>query len=100
MPMLDKKLIINQIEFYNSNKYDVVIPKIDQYIEPLHGIYKKTLVRILEEYLVGENDYAIQEFLKMSDVGYLQLEGSEKIKNIFTNINSPVDVSFMKMIPG
>lgn len=100
MPLLDKEVILNQIAFYNSNYYDIVIPQIDQYIEPLHGIYKKTLVRILEAYLEGENDYAIREFLKMSDVGYLQLEGSEKIKNTFTNINSPVDVSFVKKILG
>jgi molybdenum cofactor guanylyltransferase len=98
MPLLDKKIILKQIEFYNRNKGDAVIPQIDQYIEPLHGIYKRTLLRILEVYLNGKNDYAVHEFLKITDVHYLKLEGSEEIKNAFTNINSPVDVNFVKKI--
>jgi hypothetical protein len=35
MPMLDREIIASQIGFYNVNKCDIVIPVIQQSIEPL-----------------------------------------------------------------
>lgn len=100
MPLLNKEIIIRQIEFYNNNSCDVLIPQINKYIEPLHGIYKKSLTGILEEYLSGFNDYAIREFLKKVNVRYMQFEGSEKSGSAFTNINSPSDFDVVKKLPG
>lgn len=100
MPLLEKRFIIRQIDFYNSLKCDILIPRIDQYIEPLHAIYNISLIRTLEEYLTGDHDYAVREFFKRVNVGYLQLEGSEETKNAFTNINSPSDISIVEKILG
>jgi len=100
MPLLSREFIVRQIGFYNNNKCDILIPQIEQYIEPLHGIYKKTLFRMLEDYLEGDNDYAVREFLKKADVHYLQLEGSEISWNPFTNINSPSDIFMVRKIWG
>jgi molybdopterin-guanine dinucleotide biosynthesis protein A len=101
MPLLDKEIIVRQIDFYNTNKCDVLIPQIDNYIEPLHGIYKRTLVRNIEDFLNGDNNYAVREFLKNADARYLQIEGSEKSRRAFTNINSPDDIpvitSYLKL---
>lgn len=96
MPLLEKEIIIRQIDFFNNNDCDILIPQINNNIEPLHGIYKKTIISILEEYLEGENDYAIREFFKKTDVRYMQFEGSEKHISAFTNINSPSDISVVK----
>lgn len=93
MPLLDKEFIIKQIDYYNINKCEVLIPQINKYIEPLHGIYKKTIIRVLEEYIIVNHDYAVREFLKNVNVSYLQLEESEKTRSAFININSPYDVS-------
>ena len=93
MPLLDKEFIIRQIDYYNINKCEVLIPQINRYIEPLHGIYKKTLFRIMEEYLIVNHDYTVSEFLKKVNVRYLQLEESEKTRRAFININSFRDVS-------
>ena len=100
MPLLDKEIIIRQIDFYNTNKCDILIPQIDYYIEPLHGIYKKTLIRNLEDYLGGDNNYAVREFLKMSDVRYLLMEVSGKSISAFTNINSSDDIPVIIKLPG
>ena len=100
MPLLDKEIIIRQIDFYNTNKCDILIPQIDHYIEPLHGIYKKTLIRNLEDYLGGDNNYAIREFLKMSDVRCLLMEVSRKSISAFTNINSSDDIPVIIKLPG
>jgi molybdopterin-guanine dinucleotide biosynthesis protein A len=70
-----------------------LIPRINNYIEPLHGIYRKTVFGVLEEYLIVNHDYAVRKFLKKVNVHYLQLEESEETRRAFLNINSPYDVS-------
>ena len=100
MPLLDKEIILRQIDFYNTNKCDILIPQIDHYIEPLHGIYKKTVIRNLEDYLGGDNNYAVREFLKMSDVRCLLMEVSGKSISAFTNINSSDDIPVIIKLPG
>jgi molybdopterin-guanine dinucleotide biosynthesis protein A len=100
MPLLNKEIIIKQIDFYNRCKCDILVPKLDEYIEPLHGIYMKTLLRILEDYLEGDNDYSINKFLRKADVCYLQLEGCGKNKRAFSNINFPEDVLIINKLPG
>jgi molybdopterin-guanine dinucleotide biosynthesis protein A len=100
MPLLNREIIFRQIDFYNNNTSDILIPKIEQFIEPLHGIYKNTLTGILEDYLERDNDYTIREFLKKADVRYWKLEGSEMNRRAFTNINSDYDISFVKKLIG
>jgi molybdopterin-guanine dinucleotide biosynthesis protein A len=100
MPMLDKNIIIRQINFFENNKCDILIPQINQYIEPLHGIYRKTLAPILREYLEGENNNAIREFFKKADVNYMQFKESEKYHRAFTNINSPSDIREVNKLLG
>jgi molybdopterin-guanine dinucleotide biosynthesis protein A len=97
MPLLDKRLINRQIDFYFSNKCDVLIPSIGELIEPLHSIYSISVLKSLEEYLSGDHDYAVREFIKILDARYLQFEGSEENKNAFTNINSASDLKHLKI---
>ena len=100
MPLIDKGLIIRQIEFYYSIKCDILVPEIGNYSEPLHAIYNKSILNRLEEYLSTGNDYAVREFFRRVDVNYLKLEDSEKIKSAFTNINSPSDILLVEKILG
>ena len=100
MPLLDKKIIITQINFYNKYKCDVVIPRILENIEPLHSIYNVSVLETLEEYLSRGHDYAVREFIKLVNVKYLQFEGSEENKNAFTNVNSLSDLSVINKILG
>ncbi|HUX58814.1 MAG TPA: molybdenum cofactor guanylyltransferase [Bacteroidales bacterium] len=98
MPLIDERLIVRQIEFYNNNECSILIPVINQYIEPLHSIYNKSIIRTLEEYLSGDHDYAVREFIKIVNFRYMQLEDSTENKYAFTNINSPLDISFVEKI--
>jgi molybdopterin-guanine dinucleotide biosynthesis protein A len=93
MPLLDKEFIIRQIDYYCLNKCEVLIPQISKYIEPLHGIYSKSLISVLEKYLIAHHDCAVREFLKKVNACYLQFEESEKTRRAFININTAYDVS-------
>ena len=98
MPLIEKSMIIRQIEYFQNNKCDVLIPAVNQNIEPLHAIYNISILKRLEGYLTGDYGYAVREFFKSMDVNYMQLEDSEKIKNAFTNINFPSDISLVEKI--
>lgn len=98
MPLLDKKIIIRQIEFYNSHKCDILIPRIKTYIEPLHAIYNISIFETLEDYLTGNQDYAVRRFCKRQNVLYMQFDSSEDIRNAFININSPADILIAEKI--
>ena len=100
MPLIEQDIIIRQIEFFYDNNFDVVIPRMNQFIEPLHGIYKKSLLRSLEQQLEGTNDNSIMSFLKKTNSGYLQFEESEKTKRAFLNINSSSDLIIVEKIAG
>ena len=100
MPLLDKKFIIRQIDFYASHKCDVLVPQVNRYIEPLHAIYNISIIRTLEEYLSGNNDYAVREFLRHLNVSYLQFESSDETRNGFININSSSDIPMVEKILG
>jgi molybdopterin-guanine dinucleotide biosynthesis protein A len=93
MPFLQKDLIMRQINFFEKNSCDAVIPVIGQSIEPLHGIYKKSVAGLLEEYLKSDNNYSIREFFKEINICYFPVEDSEESMQAFTNINTPEDLA-------
>ena len=99
MPLLDKDVILKQADHYNSIKCDILIPRINDSIEPLHEIYNTTITNSLEEYLAGKHNYAVREFIKTQNVSYLQLDENEVNKRAFTNINSPSDISASRKNP-
>jgi len=99
MPLIDKDYIVRQVDFYMKNVCEVLIPSVNNYIEPLHGIYKHTIMTILEDFLKKENNYALRDFFKIADTRYLEFEDSDKSKKAFTNINSPSDIIKVKNLP-
>jgi molybdopterin-guanine dinucleotide biosynthesis protein A len=94
MPLLDRELIIRQIDFFSQQTCDILIPVVGNYIEPLHGIYRKSILNNLVEYLKGDNDYAIREFFKKAEMLYFKVGDSET--RSFTNINYPSDIDIVK----
>ena len=93
MPFLDKEIISDQINEFSKRQHDVLIPVVDQFIEPLHAIYRKSELNHLERFLVEGKSRAVRDFLGEVNVGYLQITKNEKTKIAFANINSPSDLA-------
>jgi molybdopterin-guanine dinucleotide biosynthesis protein A len=92
MPFPDKEIIIDQINEFNKREYDVFIPKVDQFIEPMHAIYRKSVLNHLERFLSEGKSRAVRDFLSEENVGYLHIPDTEKTERAFANINSPSDL--------
>ena len=92
MPFLDKEIITDQINEFNKREHDVLIPEVDQFIEPLHAIYRKSVLNDLERFLSAGKSRAVRDFLREVNVGYLNMHKTEKTEKAFANINSPSDL--------
>ena len=93
MPFIAKELIVRQIELFNKLHCDVLIPRMDSYDEPLHAIYSLSTFIKLDYYLLTMREYAIKDFLGKVDVNWLYLDETASYSRIFTNINTPSDLS-------
>ncbi|MCX6335108.1 MAG: molybdenum cofactor guanylyltransferase [Bacteroidia bacterium] len=93
MPFLDKKIIEDQIREFSSNEYDVLIPRTGKLIEPLHAIYRKSILEDLENFLSDGKSRAVRDFLMEVNVGYIQIPEGATSRKAFANINSPSDIS-------
>jgi molybdopterin-guanine dinucleotide biosynthesis protein A len=93
MPFPDKAIITDQIYEFNRTEYDVLIPEVGQFIEPLHAIYRKSILNDLERFLSERKSKAVRDFLNEVKVGYFQIPKTRKTEKAFTNINSPSDLT-------
>jgi molybdenum cofactor guanylyltransferase len=51
MPFLDIKIITHQIAEFNKGNHNVLMPKVGQFIEPLHAIYNNSILNDLERFI-------------------------------------------------
>lgn len=93
MPFPDKTIIADLINEFENGRYDIIVPRIDTDIEPLHALYRKSIVEDLERFLSERKSKAVHDFLKETNVGYFQIAQTEKSRLAFTNINSPEDLA-------
>lgn len=96
MPNIDNKYIKHLKSTVNDKK-DIYITKLEQFIEPFHGIYKKSLFIEIEDFLLNKKGKSIKSFLEYKNkyVYNLYKEDFEKNdfrKDIFQNLNNREDL--------
>jgi molybdopterin-guanine dinucleotide biosynthesis protein A len=95
MPFLNKEIISDQIRQFRLNDYDILIPRIGRLIEPLHSIFRVSVLSRLDMFL-AEGKRSVREFISEMNAGYFDLQDSEVNKRAFTNINSLWDIERIK----
>lgn len=88
MPNLSKKLIIKQIENYKNENTDIVIPRHEIGIEPLHSIYSKKCLPPIENN-ISKQIYSIRKFYERLSIFYFDVP-AWNISSFF-NINTMED---------
>lgn len=92
MPYLNNELIKIQISKYNETDCDAVVPKVGNWLEPLHSIFNKNVNSKLLSFINSKQNYSIRNFLKTINVCHLDLGENYFHNKIFTNINTPEDL--------
>jgi molybdopterin-guanine dinucleotide biosynthesis protein A len=98
MPLLDKKLITKQIEYFRLHSCDVLVPRVNDYFEPLHSIYRNTLLDNLENHLSTGDGHSVMSFIMKERACFFDLEGSEDVLNAFININTYEEIPAVEKI--
>jgi len=96
MPLLNGELILLQAKAFLSDPADVLVPRFNGNIEPLHSVYKTNLVDRLEDFLAKGADNMIRTFLKELSVGYFDIPDKEIYTRSFTNINTEDDARIIR----
>ena len=92
MPFLNVELL--RYMSSQTEGYDVVIPRLEGWLEPLHAIYSKACIEPIRA-LLDQGNFKILEFLGEVRVRYIEQEEIERFDPLhlsFLNINTPEDL--------
>lgn len=90
MPLLSRDLILRQIAAFNSGTCDILVPRIEVSIEPLHSVYSRKIAHTLEEFILSGSGNAIRDFFLRVNTCYMDIAEGEK--EAFSNINNHADL--------
>ena len=95
MPFLDKDIITKMILSHHNKNCEITIPQHRDGIEPLHAIYNRKVLGILQQ-SIKYGHYQVRNIFQNVKVNY-QYFNAKEIK-FFFNINTPKDLKiFSKM---
>ncbi len=89
MPFLNPRVIAYMAGL--AEGYDIVVPKIAGLVEPLHAVYARKLVPVIEEH-IGHGQQRIQELFGTLTVRYVaehELDCFDPARMSFKNLNTP-----------
>ncbi|HLN20075.1 MAG TPA: molybdenum cofactor guanylyltransferase [Bacteroidales bacterium] len=98
MPLISRDIVKRQIERFKSLNPEILVPRTGKLLEPLHCIYKVSVVAALERYINGSKRLAIWDFFNYVEPDYFDLGDSEEIRYSFMNINFPEDIEVAEKI--
>lgn len=91
-PFLDTNLIKYMVE--KASGVDILIPKIKDQLQPLHAIYNKSCLPLIEKNMM-ENKYSFYGLCQLARVNYVNEEEISSICDIdkaFFNVNTDADL--------
>ncbi len=101
MPFLNRSLIKHMTQL--APKFDIVIPKTSDGLQPLHAVYSQTCLPFMEE-LLRQNNLKIIDFFHRVEVGEVPTEEIlpfDPDLKAFLNINTPEDLmKIERSFPG
>jgi len=98
LPFLNAGLISYMIEVKSG--YDVVVPKLDEFVEPLHALYSKRCLVPIQKHL-NRNELKIQSFfpeVKVRYVGESEIDRYDPDRIAFFNVNTNDDLEKARSI--
>ena len=89
MPFLNPRLLSYMASL--AEEYDVVLPKIGDYVEPLHAVYRKGLLSLIESKL-RQDERKIRSLFNEIRVRYVtetEIDQYDPGRKSFKNLNTP-----------
>ena len=93
MPFLNDTLISYMVRL--STDCDLVIPRVNNMVEPLHAVYSKNCLPPIK-YLIGQDKLSVLQLLAFVKVRYVEtkeIKGFDPEYSSFFNINTDIDLA-------
>lgn len=91
-PFITRSFIEKVYSLENTTKFDAIVPQwSDGKVEPLHAIYNKKNVKIIEN-LLEEGKRDVNSLLKIINVKYIEAESLDESGHSLKNLNKPEDI--------
>ena len=90
MPYLDQSMIKLLSKHYELSQPDILMPRINGDIEPLHAIYSKKIIPFIEKN-IDIGNYTIRDVFPLVNIQYIDMPSTPANVKYFTNVNSPDD---------
>jgi molybdenum cofactor guanylyltransferase len=89
MPFLNSRLLSYMASL--AGDYDVVLPKIGDFIEPLHAVYRRSLLPVIEDHIKREQRKIRSIFtgLRVRHVTEEEIDRIDPMRRSFINLNTP-----------
>jgi molybdopterin-guanine dinucleotide biosynthesis protein A len=88
MPFLNPRLLGYMAGL--AGEYDVVLPKIDSFVEPLHAIYRRNLLPVIEDH-IRRDQRRIQTIFTGQRIRYVtepEIDRFDPLRRSFINVNT------------
>lgn len=97
MPFPNEKLISSMLTTYKQQGCDILLPRAGNRLEPLHGIYSKKILLVLETFIEKGGSRAVRDFIQNVRHCIFEVEDTPANRIAFTNLNSPGDLDKILM---
>lgn len=98
MPFIDAKLAQYMINI--ASDFDVVVPKVDGYYEPLFALYGKPCIKVIEKCIAQGKRRVIDIFpeVKVKCVREEEIASVTDLELVFYNVNTPKELALAKKL--
>jgi len=91
-PFVSKNFILKMFKIAENEDFEAIVPKWDDgHIEPLHSIYKKTVINTIPS-LFSENHRDVKSLINCIYVQYVNINQLDRSGKSFQNINTADDL--------
>ncbi len=89
MPFLNPRLLSYMIAL--AGEYDAVLPKIGDFAEPLHAVYRRGLLPVIEDHIKREQQRIRNIFtgLRVRYITEEEIDRLDPLRRSFINLNTP-----------
>jgi len=89
MPFLNQKLLAYMMTA--AAGYDVTLPKVGDFVEPLHAVYRKGLLSVIEEHIKKDQRQIRSMFdgLRIRFITEEEIDRFDPMRRSFINLNTP-----------
>jgi molybdopterin-guanine dinucleotide biosynthesis protein A len=88
MPFLNPRLLVYMMSL--ADKYDIILPKVGDFVEPLHTVYHKRLIPIMEDH-INREQLQIRSIFAGRRIRYITEEEIDRFdpeRRSFVNLNT------------